>query len=164
MRFPLPIFSCVLFAFGACATAPTPKSTSMLPSSTHPAPRIDKAAASTSSTSAVLLAKAMPASQVVTLLGEPAEKKPLKTASGSGEIWVYRRSFEEHHGHVPAGSTTVQEFGPVGPTGIRAVTTREQPIFKEQFRTIEETTLILIVADQVIEWDQTRQSGQPYTR
>lgn len=106
----------------------------------------------------------MPASQVLTLLGEPKEKKPMKTASGSGEIWIYLRTFEEGHGYVPAGTETVQEFGPVSPTGARTVTVREQPIFKEQFRSVEETTLILIVADQVVEWDRTRKLGQPFTR
>lgn len=157
MRFVLPILSCGLLAFAACATAPTPSA----PAKAKPS--VNRTTL-TGSTTAVSLTKAMPASQVVILLGEPAEKKPMKTNSGTGEIWIYRRLFEQQDGFVPAGSTVVQEFGTPGPTGERAVTLRERSLFTEQYRKVDETTLILIVAGQVVEWDRTIKIGQSFTK
>jgi hypothetical protein len=152
----------LLVLLGACAT-PEPTSPAFAaPANT--AIRSPKNAASNVSTQSVPLVKGMPATQVVALLGEPAEKKPMKTASGSGEIWVYRRSFEEHDGYAPAGSTVVQEYGTPGPTGERAVVYRERALYTEQYRYVDETTLILIVAGQVVEWDRSRKGGAPFTK
>lgn len=116
------------------------------------------------STTTVQLAKAMPATQVIALLGEPEEKKNMKTASGAGEIWIHRRSFEERDGFAPAGSRLVTEYGTIAPSGERMVTYSQRPNFTELYRKVDETTLILIVGGQVLEWDRTRKAGPTFIK
>jgi hypothetical protein len=116
------------------------------------------------STSTVPLTKEMPAERVLALLGQPSEKKPMKTASGSGEIWIYRRNFQEQHGSAYEGTSMDVEFGPADPSGSRTRTVVPKTHYTPQYRRVDETTLILIIGDRVVEWDRTRSVGPTYTK
>lgn len=158
MRLPAFFLSGILVFLAGCATT--------VPSTTN-TPEKGPAFKTGDSTGKVKLRNGMPVKELQAALGEPSEKKMIKTTSGAGEIWIYRRAFEVVQ-RIEQGSAPVAAMGQSFVQVTSGGRTTEVPVASagnvqpvptvEEYRQVKETTLIFIVDGQVTTWDRTSTS------
>jgi hypothetical protein len=100
------------------------------------------------------LTKGQSAAQVRSLLGEPAEIKPVPAPLAT-EIWVYRRKISEVDQPAPLGSREVPVTNPI--TGVTSTTT--EPVYQIQTVIVFETVELLMIEQRLTGW-KTRQQNE----
>lgn len=105
----------------------------------------------------VIITKGMPAADLLAMLGEPKQIRPLDPPRDGFEVWVYSRQST----NVELKVTGTQEIPHVDPlTGMQTFII--DPIYNPESTTIKETTEFLIVNDQVADWKVERESKRDY--
>jgi hypothetical protein len=90
------------------------------------------------------LKRGMTPEEVKAIMGDPAETKPMKSAVGKAEIWVYHRTTRGQVRQVQVGtnSTPITTTSSSGQTSV--LQTIDEPIFQQQTEIIDETIYLLM--------------------
>lgn len=105
------------------------------------------------------LAKGMTAEAVIQVVGKPFEVKPMASAAGRAEIWIYRRVARKWTQQTAAGMDSVPMFTGLGQTndGMHAVSVPSQKL--EQV-TIYQVTSLLMFDGRLVEATQRLEKEQ----
>jgi hypothetical protein len=154
-RFHPALIPAALFAFLAgCSSMPPP--------SPAKDARAGSTVAAVGNGSERTLQKGMTAEAVKRIMGEPAEIKPMQSAAGKAEVWLYRRTSSVPVQQVQV-STRSTDITTIGGDGQARVAQRiEEPVFAQQIQIIDETISLLMFDDKLIEQKESVQKRLEY--
>lgn len=95
--------------------------------------------------------RSMTAAEVLALLGEPKEKRPMKAGDEMAEIWVYRRETVKAEPKTLSSDTIVTDDN-----GQGFVKTVSVPTYRLEQTTIVETRELLMYRGRLLNWKETR--------
>jgi len=97
------------------------------------------------------LQKGMTAEAVKAIMGEPSEIKPMKSAAGLAEIWIYHRKTQGSVQQIMIGvdAHPISATSSNGSMGFAQTTAA--PILRQQAEIIEETVNLLIFDGKLVE-------------
>ena len=100
----------------------------------------------------------MTAEQVRALLGQPVVVRPMNSAQGSAEVWIYRRAVS---GGVDLVATGTQEIPATNPlTGQQ--TTVLEPVYSQESRTVEQELQLLMYDGKLVSWKRADRTKRDY--
>lgn len=154
-RFHPALIPAALFAFLAgCSSMPPPS------------PAKDASAGSTVAAAGNgperTLQKGMTAEAVKRIMGEPAEIKPMQSAAGKAEVWVYQRTSSMPVQQVQV-STRSTDITTIGSDGQAHVTQSiGEPVFAQQIQIVDETISLLMFDGKYVEQKQSVEKRLEY--
>ena len=104
----------------------------------------------------------MSAETILSIIGKPAEVKPMPSPDGKAEMWIYRQQAGQKSVQVVVGEREVPAFTGVGQPGNDSVGTRKELIYGQKLVTVYRVTSLLMFNGQLALARQTQEQSDSY--
>jgi hypothetical protein len=108
------------------------------------------------------LKKAMSASVVISIMGEPLQRKALTAPVGKAEVWIYRRVLSDRWRQVQTGTNdiTTTTYGSDGKAHTQII--HSDPIYADEHTTTTEVISLLMFNDHYVEQKHERDENREF--